>query len=111
MKTPVWFKPAPPGDYDPALANYEMHEDGSDWPALAWKVRDLATATEIAKRINSHDLLIAALKSIEEWTHIDPAKSSAPEDCYTDALVEIGKIAERVVRVPEAMGYLLPEKT
>ena len=62
MKTPVWFKPEPPGDYNPAFANYELHEDGSDWPALAWKVRDLATATEIAKRINAHDALVAALQ-------------------------------------------------
>ena len=63
MKTPVWFKPEPPGDYNPAFANYELREDGSDWPALAWKVRDLATATEIAKRINAHDALVDALEN------------------------------------------------
>ena len=100
MKTPVSFKFNDKADFH-VLSDSDGHgfyDDDED-------------AKEVCRRVNVHDLLIAALKSIEEWTHVDPAKSSAPEDCYTDALVEIRKIAERVVRVPEAMGYLLPEKT
>jgi hypothetical protein len=101
IKLPVKVEPMVGNDRQPP---WEIHDaDGSDI-ALCYT---MGKAEEIAKRINAHDTLVAALKYIEEWTHVDPAKSSAPEDAYTDALAEIRKVAERAVRVPETLAYLL----